>query len=72
MSEQALLIIQLDRIEAKIDKQDEKLDTFVQRLVVVETHQKTARMVVGWVAGIVATLVTTVILWLVALFGGRG
>ena len=54
------------------DRIEEKLDSFLERLVRVETNQQNARTLVGWVAGIVATLVTTAILWLVALFGGRG
>ena len=70
--DQIPLMSQLDRIETKLDRQDEKLDRFVERLIAVEIHQKTAHTVVGWVAGIVATLVTSLILWFVALFGGRG
>ena len=53
---------QLDRIEAK-------LDSFLERLVVVETNQKNAQALVGWVAGIVAALVTAIITGIAAALG---
>lgn len=58
-------------IQEQLNRIEDKLDNFTDRLARVETNQSNARTFVGWIAGIVAALVATAITWVVSAISSK-